>query len=143
MTKVVAFLAGIFLFSPIVLNTPVHASKVETQQLSTTLHVVGQMTVERFQQLMDSKQFRSVVVNRPDEESGNMVTVARLRPIAEQAKLSLVYQPVISGKISQADIVEFAQYYNTLPKPILMICKSGTRSRLLFQQAKAQGLLNE
>jgi len=40
-------------------------------------------------------------------------------------------------------VVEFAKYYNELPKPILMVCKSGARSSLLFNQAKQRGLLHE
>ncbi len=66
-----------------------------------------------------------------------------LRNIAEKSQVSVIYQPVTSGKISQTDIIEFAKYYQELPKPILMICKSGSRSAALFNQAKAQGLLHE
>ena len=55
----------------------------------------------------------------------------------------MIYQSVNSGKISQTDILEFAKYYNELPKPILMICRSGSRSSALFHQAKFQGLLHE
>jgi sulfide:quinone oxidoreductase len=55
----------------------------------------------------------------------------------------VIYQPVNSGKIYQTDILEFAKYYNELPKPILMICRSGARSSALFHQAKSQGLLHE
>jgi Uncharacterized protein conserved in bacteria len=57
--------------------------------------------------------------------------------------VSVVYQPVQSGKIFQTDVKEFAKYYNELPKPILMICRSGSRSTSLFNQAQAQGLLND
>ncbi len=46
----------------------------------------------------------------------------------------MIYQPVSSGKISQTDIIEFAKYYNDLPKPILMICRSGSRSSALFHR---------
>jgi len=55
----------------------------------------------------------------------------------------VIYQPVVSGQLSQANIEEFARYYNELPKPILMICRSGARSSALFHQAKSQGLLHE
>lgn len=40
------------------------------------------------------------------------------------------------GKVSKIDVIEFAKYYNELPKPILMICRSDTRSALLFNKAK-------
>ena len=87
--------------------------------------------------------FKSVIVNRPDQEMGNAVKVSELRNIAEKSQISVIYQPVNSGKISQTDILEFAKYYNELPKPILMICRSGARSIALFHQAKSQGLLHE
>ena len=46
-------------------------------------------------------------------------------------------------KVFKTDVIEFAKYYNELSKPILMICRSGTRSALLFNKAKKLGLLNE
>lgn len=111
--------------------------------LNTDLSVAGQMTAEKFSLLLKQQGFKSIIVNRPDQEQGNTVTVNELRNIAEKLQISVIYQPIISGKISQIDISEFAKYYNELSKPILMICKSGSRSSALFHQAKAQGLLHE
>ena len=113
-----------------------------TQMLTNKLSVAGQMNAAKFSQLM-RQGFKSVIVNRPDQEMGNAVKVSELRHIAEKSQVSVIYQPVSSGKISQTDILEFAKYYNELPKPILMICRSGARSSALFHQAKSQGLLHE
>lgn len=113
-----------------------------SQALSPQLSVSGEMTQDKFQQLI-KQGFKSVIVNRPDQEQGNTVRVDQLRNIAEQSKVSVIYQPVTSSKISETDVVEFAKYYNELPKPILMVCKSGIRSSLLFNQAKQRGLLHE
>ena len=110
--------------------------------LNAQVSVAGQMTTDKFQQLIKAG-FKSVIVNRPDQEQGNTVSVAQLRQIAEQSQVSVIYQPILSGKISQTDVTEFAKYYNELPKPILMVCRSGSRSSILFNQAKSQGLLNE
>ena len=110
--------------------------------LNAQVSVAGQMTTDKFQQLIQAG-FKSVIVNRPDQEQGNTVSVAQLRQIAEQSQVSVIYQPILSGKISQTDVTEFAKYYNELPKPILMVCRSGSRSSILFNQAKSQGLLNE
>ena len=114
----------------------------ESIALNAEISVSGQMTDEKFKHLL-TQGFKSVIVNRPDDEVGNTVTASQLRQIAEKSHISLIYQPVISGKISQQDVVEFAKYYNSLPKPILMICKSGSRSTSLFNQAKNLGLLHE
>ena len=113
-----------------------------TQMLTNKVSVAGQMNAAKFSQLM-RQGFKSVIVNRPDQEIGNVVNVSELRNIAEKSQVSVIYQPVSSGKISQTDILEFAKYYNELPKPILMICRSGARSSALFHQAKSQGLLHE
>ena len=113
-----------------------------TQMLTNKVSVAGQMNAAKFSQLM-RQGFKSVIVNRPDQEMGNVVKVSELRNIAEKSQVSVIYQPVSSGKISQTDILEFAKYYNELPKPILMICRSGARSSALFHQAKSQGLLHE
>ena len=110
--------------------------------LNAQASVAGQMTTDKFQQLIKAG-FKSVIVNRPDQEQGNTVSVAQLRQIAEQSQVSVIYQPILSGKISQTDVTEFAKYYNELPKPILMVCRSGAPSSILFNQAKSQGLLNE
>ena len=113
-----------------------------SKTLNAQVSVAGQMTTDKFQQLIKAG-FKSVIVNRPDQEQGNTVSVAQLRQIAEQSEVSVIYQPILSGKISQTDVTEFAKYYNELPKPILMVCRSGSHSSILFNQAKSQGLLNE
>ncbi len=113
-----------------------------SKTLNAQVSVAGQMTTDKFQQLIKDG-FKSVIVNRPDQEQGNTISVTQLRQIAEQSQISVIYQPILSGKISQTDVIEFAKYYNELPKPILMVCRSGSRSSILFNQAKSQGLLNE
>ena len=122
--------------------TPVFAVNNLSRALTSTVSVTGQMTPSKFQHLIQ-QGFKSVIVNRPDQETGNNVTVSQLRSIAEKSQVSVIYQPVVSGQLSQANIEEFARYYNELPKPILMVCRSGTRSAALFNQAKSQGLIHE
>ena len=122
--------------------TPVFAVNNLSRALTSTVSVTGQMTPSKFQHLIQ-QGFKSVIVNRPDQETGNNVTVSQLRSIAEKSQVSVIYQPVASGQLSQANIEEFARYYNELPKPILMVCRSGTRSAALFNQAKSQGLIHE
>ena len=113
-----------------------------SQALNPQLSVSGQMTTNKFQQLIKDG-FKSVIVNRPDQEQGNTVSVLQLRQIAEQSQVSVIYQPINGAHISKIDVIEFAKYYNELPKPILMVCRSGARSSALFNQAKSQGLLHE
>lgn len=140
MTKL--FWKGVVLATCFSCITPVFAVNDLSRALTSTVSVTGQMTPNKFQQLIQ-QGFKSVIVNRPDQETGNNVTVSQLRSIAEKSQVSVIYQPVVSGQLSQANIEEFARYYNELPKPILMVCRSGTRSAALFNQAKSQGLIHE
>ena len=121
-------------------------SHAKVQPLSTPLSaqvsVTGQINLDQFNQLLNDG-FKSVIVNRLDQDFDHITTVQQLRQLAEQKQISVMYQPLQSKHISQADIQEFAKYYNELPKPILMVCRSGTRSSALFNQAKSQGLLHE
>ena len=140
MTK--SFWKGVVLATCFSCITPVFAANDLSRALTSTVSVTGQMTTSKFQQLIQ-QGFKSVIVNRPDQETGNSVTVSQLRSIAEKSQVSVIYQPVMNGQLSQANIEEFARYYNELPKPILMVCRSGTRSVALFNQAKSQGLIHE
>ena len=117
-------------------------SKTLSIPLGLNISVSGQMNAEKFSQLLQ-QGFKSVIVNRPDNDLNNQIKIDQLRDIAEKSHVSVIYQPVSSGKITQTDVVEFAKYYNNLPKPVLLICKTGTRSSSLFNQAKSQGLLHE
>lgn len=140
MTK--SFWKGVVLATCFSWITPVFAANDLSRALTSTVSVTGQMTTSKFEQLIQ-QGFKSVIVNRPDQETGNSVTVSQLRSIAEKSQVSVIYQPVVSGQLSQANIEEFARYYNELPKPILMVCRSGTRSAALFNQARSQGLIHE
>ena len=137
-----SFWKGVVLATYFSCITPVFAANDLSRALTSTVSVTGQITPSKFQQLIQ-QGFKSVIVNRPDQETGNNVTVSQLRSIAEKSQVSVIYQPVVSGQLSQANIEEFARYYNELPKPILMVCRSGTRSATLFNQAKSQGLIHE
>ena len=140
MTK--SFWKGVVLAICFSCTSLVFAAQELSRALTSTVSVTGQMTTNKFQQLMQ-QGFKSVIVNRPDQEQGNQVKVGQLRSIAEMSQVSVIYQPVVSGQLSQANIEEFARYYNELPKPILMVCRSGTRSAALFNQARSQGLIHE
>lgn len=80
--------------------------------------------------------FRSVINNRPDHEGGSaQPSSAEIQKAAEVLGLVYVHQPVISGKLSEQDAILFSQFLMQLPKPILAFCRSGMRSRTLYDMA--------
>ena len=77
--------------------------------------------------------FRSVINNRTAEELGAVQQA--LRDAASRAGLSYEWQPVNPAAISPQDVAQFAQLLQSLPRPILAFCRSGSRSTILFQAA--------
>ena len=75
-------------------STSLFAQKTQMlQALSENLTVSGQLDNKTFQLLL-KQGFKSVIVNRPDQEMGNNVSVSQLRNIAEQSHVSVIYQPI-------------------------------------------------
>ena len=70
-------------------------------------------------------------------------TSAELENAAREAGLDYVYQPVVSGQITEVDVRTFANHFNELPKPVLMFCRTGNRSNNLFQLAQQMDLLDD
>ncbi|MEP7057213.1 MAG: TIGR01244 family sulfur transferase [Caldimonas sp.] len=82
--------------------------------------------------------FRSVVNNRPDLEGGPaQPTSAAIEAQAKAAGLAYAYLPVNPAFQSAEEAAALAQLLATLPKPILLFCRSGTRSAKLFHAAQS------
>ena len=83
--------------------------------------------------------FRSVVNNRPDFECGPMQpTSASIEAAARAAGLAYAWQPVSPSVQSPEDIARFAALLESLPKPILAFCRTGTPSGKHVRAASAR-----
>ncbi|MBF7689039.1 TIGR01244 family sulfur transferase [Acinetobacter rathckeae] len=103
----------------------------------------GQIGPQQVDQIVE-KGFKSVINNRPDFEGGSeQPTSAQIEEASRNVGLDYVYQPVISGQITELDVRTFANHYNELPKPILMFCRTGSRANNLYQIAKQMDLLDD
>ncbi len=81
--------------------------------------------------------FKSLIINRPDFElESHQPTSEAMMAAAQQAGLTVRYQPVVSGSITMENVQEFKQLLAELPTPILAYCRSGTRCANLFQYAQ-------
>ncbi len=80
--------------------------------------------------------FRSIMSNRPDGEAPGQPETAAIRAEAERLGLTFVHVPVVSGAITEANVDDFAAALAELPTPVLAYCRSGTRSRNLWQLAQ-------
>jgi uncharacterized protein (TIGR01244 family) len=70
---------------------------------------------------------------RPDQP-----TNASIEAAARAAGLEYAFLPVASNYQSPEEIARFAELIGTMPKPILVFCRSGARSSRLWQAAKSR-----
>jgi uncharacterized protein (TIGR01244 family) len=111
--------------------------------MSENVGFAGQIGAEHVSQVVE-KGFKSIINNRPDLEGGPaQPTSADIEAAARAAGLEYVYQPVIPGQLTEADVRAFADQFNALPKPVLMFCRTGNRSNNLYQLAKQMDLLDD
>lgn len=86
--------------------------------------------------LLAQAGFRSVINNRPDHEGGpDQPTSATLEGAATAAGLVYAHLPVAPGYQSPEEAARFRALLDSLPRPIVVFCRTGTRSGKLFQAA--------
>lgn len=101
--------------------------------LAKDFAVAPQLTPEQVRSLA-ALGFKSVINNREEHERGQPPE-AELRAAAAEASLNYERQPVNPAQISVADVARFAELLETLPRPILAFCRSGSRSSILYRAA--------
>jgi uncharacterized protein (TIGR01244 family) len=80
--------------------------------------------------------FKSVVNNRPDQEDPiGQPTSAEIEAAAVAAGLAYRHLPVSGAYHSPQDAEAMAALLAELPRPVLMFCRSGSRSARLYALA--------
>lgn len=97
--------------------------------------VTGQISVDDVKAIA-AEGFRSVICNRPDKESSDQPDFAAISAAAKAAGLETAYVPVVSGRMTPADVDAFRVALGKLPSPTLAYCRSGTRSLNIYTAAK-------
>lgn len=79
---------------------------------------------------------RSIVSNRPDEETADQLSNADVGNAARDLGIVFRSRPVWAFEVTDEDAVrDFGQSMASLPGPILFYCRSGRRSTFLWAQA--------
>ncbi|MDA4846870.1 bifunctional protein tyrosine phosphatase family protein/NAD(P)/FAD-dependent oxidoreductase [Hoeflea poritis] len=76
--------------------------------------------------------FRSIICNRPDGEGADQPAFKEISDAAAKAGLECQYIPVTAGRVKDSDAVAFGAAMQSLPKPTLAYCRTGTRSATLW-----------
>lgn len=80
---------------------------------------------------------KTLVNNRPDGEEPGQMTAAEARAEAERLGLAYVHIPVTASSIAPADVAAMQAALASAASPVVMHCRSGTRSTLLWAAGEA------
>ncbi len=106
------------------------------KKLTAELSVAPQITPANVAEIA-TQGFRSIICNRPDGEGADQPSFAEIERAAAAAGLAFRYDPVQSGKVSDAHAAVFGAALDSLPKPVLAYCRTGTRSTTLWALSQA------
>jgi len=113
------------------------SDSVSLQPIAQDVYAAPQLTPEAMAAAAQAG-FKAVINNRPDMEGGpDQPTNTAIEAAAKAAGLEYAYLPVNGGYQSPEEIARCAELLKSLPRPLLMFCRSGARSTKLFMQAQA------
>ncbi|TBO32362.1 TIGR01244 family phosphatase [Aquabacterium lacunae] len=112
-------------------------SQITLQPIAEDVYAAPQLSAEAMAAAAEAG-FKAVMNNRPDMEGGpDQPSSASIEAAAQAAGLAYAYLPVQGGYQSPEEIAQCAELLKSLPRPLLMFCRSGARSTRLFMQAQA------
>lgn len=79
--------------------------------------------------------FRSIMCNRPDGEEVGQTEFDEIAEAARAEGLEVRCVPIVSGMISPQAVQDFAEALDSMPRPMLAYCRSGTRCTMLWAVA--------
>lgn len=109
---------------------------MEIKTLTAGLSVSDQILAADIPALREAG-FRAIICNRPDGEAADQPSFDEISGAARDAGIEVVYLPIVSGKVTDADAVAFGQALADLPGPKLAYCRTGTRSATLWSLSQA------
>lgn len=83
---------------------------------------------------------KTIFCHRPDGEGADQPNFAEIAQAAKKLKIKTHYLPVVSGKISEADVTAFAQLFKESKQPVLGYCRSGMRAASLWALSQGASL---
>ena len=110
---------------------------MDARRVTDELSVAPQISATDVADIADAG-VRSLLCNRPDGEAIGQPDFAEIEAAAKAAGVEIVWQPIISGAISDADGAQFGDIVAGLPKPVLAYCRSGTRCTALWSLSQAK-----
>jgi uncharacterized protein (TIGR01244 family) len=122
-------------YAAIALHGPA-AQTPATRPLSADISISEQISTKEIEALRRAG-FRSIVDLRPDGEAPDQPPSTAVGIAARQHGLAFAYVPVLHGDIPAETVDALASSLRTLPKPVLLYCRSGRRAARTWALAEA------
>jgi sulfide:quinone oxidoreductase len=107
------------------------------KELSPRVFVSGQITAADIA-VASAQGIKTIINNRPDDEAPGQPKSADLAAAAADLGLEFIDIPVVSTGITVENIEQFDRAYRDLQAPVLIYCRSGTRSTTLWALNEAK-----
>lgn len=101
------------------------------RQLEDDLITCGQLNKEQIKELA-AVGIKTLIFNRPDAEEIGQPATAELQAQAEALGMQWIFQPVLSGQVTDAEGLEFGKLYSAAAKPVVAFCRTGARCGCLW-----------
>lgn len=105
-------------------------------RLSEHFFVSGQIESEHVPQLAEHG-FKTIICNRPDGEDAGQPTAGEIAAAAAEHGIEFIHIPIVPPGVSPQNMQDFRHQFDELQRPVLMYCRTGTRSAMLYQLAAA------
>jgi sulfide:quinone oxidoreductase len=113
--------------------------KMKLANLAKGVLVADQILPEDLNDLA-AQGIKTIFCHRPDGEGADQPNFAEIAQAAKKLKIKMHYLPVVSGKISDADVSAFAQLFKEAQQPVLGYCRSGMRAASLWALSQGASL---
>lgn len=110
--------------------------QIRALELAPQVYVCGQL-FEHDLKLIAKQGVRSIMNNRPDNESTGQPLSADLAKVADELGMTFVHFPIDPGSNTRQDVEAFAQACHELERPLLVFSRSGARSTKLWEMAES------
>ena|ERR1051325_2162727 len=110
---------------------PMPASSSNLAPLAAGISAAGALD-QRDIEALAAQGVRTIINNRPDGEDAGQLPAEEARRVAEAHGIAYHHIPVTAASLSRADVDAFAGALATAAQPIVLHCRSGTRSTMLW-----------
>ena len=112
---------------------------MDVRKLTPFLSVSPQIAVEDVG-IAASMGFKTIVCNRPANESDDQPDLNDIAAACEGLGITYHHQPVISGNITDEDVLAFGAFMAEAQGPVLAFCRTGTRCTTLWALSESSHL---